>query len=126
MKSQQHGTSASEIEVTNISPHGFWLWLAGRELLRVARAFAATCVLVTKGERLGRCTLSRERCETRNDTRIAHIRHAIYTSDIAVTIHNDFSPPRVENRASRLAFPCKSEAPRDTHAFSQRASLRCF
>jgi hypothetical protein len=32
MKSQRHGTTALEIEVTNISPHGFWLWLAGREL----------------------------------------------------------------------------------------------
>ena len=32
MKSQPHGASASEIEVTNISPHGFWLWLAGREI----------------------------------------------------------------------------------------------
>ena len=32
MKSQQHGVNASEIEVTNISGHGFWLWLAGREL----------------------------------------------------------------------------------------------
>lgn len=32
MKSQRHGARASEIEVTNISRHGFWLWLAGREL----------------------------------------------------------------------------------------------
>jgi Protein of unknown function (DUF2442) len=32
MKSQQHGVNALEIEVTNISKHGFWLWLAGREL----------------------------------------------------------------------------------------------
>jgi hypothetical protein len=24
--------NASEVEVTNISRHGFWLWLAGREL----------------------------------------------------------------------------------------------
>jgi len=32
MKSQQHGANASEIEVTNISRHGFWLWIAGREL----------------------------------------------------------------------------------------------
>jgi len=32
MKSQQHGANVSEIEVTNISVHGFWLWLAGREL----------------------------------------------------------------------------------------------
>lgn len=32
MKSQQHGANASEVEVTNISAHGFWLWIAGREL----------------------------------------------------------------------------------------------
>ena len=32
MKSRQHGESTSEVEVTNISAHGFWLWLRGREL----------------------------------------------------------------------------------------------
>ena len=32
MKSRRHGVHASEVEVTNISPHGFWLWLAEREL----------------------------------------------------------------------------------------------
>jgi len=32
MKSQPHGGNTSEIEVTNISRHGVWLWLAGREL----------------------------------------------------------------------------------------------
>jgi len=32
MKSQQPGVNASEVEVTNISSHGFWLWLADREL----------------------------------------------------------------------------------------------
>jgi len=32
MKSKPHGASALEVEVTNISSHGFWLWLAGREL----------------------------------------------------------------------------------------------
>lgn len=32
MKSQRHGIHDSEVEVTNISRHGFWLWLAGREL----------------------------------------------------------------------------------------------
>jgi hypothetical protein len=32
MKSQQHGVPASEVEVTNISRRGFWLWLGGREL----------------------------------------------------------------------------------------------
>ena len=32
MKSETHGSATSEIEVTNISPHGFWLLLGGREL----------------------------------------------------------------------------------------------
>ena len=32
MKSQPLGESTSRVEVTNISQHGFWLWLAGREL----------------------------------------------------------------------------------------------
>src|SRR6185369_2747488 len=32
MKSQPHGLNTSEVEVTNISRHGFWLWLGGREL----------------------------------------------------------------------------------------------
>ena len=32
MRSQQRGEHVLEIEVTNISSHGFWLWLAGREL----------------------------------------------------------------------------------------------
>ena len=32
MKSQKRGARTLEIEVTNISSHGFWLWLAGREL----------------------------------------------------------------------------------------------
>jgi len=32
MKSQPLGDGTSEVEVTNISRHGFWLWLAGREL----------------------------------------------------------------------------------------------
>ena len=32
MKSQRHGESTSDVEVTNISAHGFWLWLRGREL----------------------------------------------------------------------------------------------
>jgi hypothetical protein len=27
-----HGGATSEVEVTNISRHGFWLWLSGREL----------------------------------------------------------------------------------------------
>ncbi|HET7436556.1 MAG TPA: DUF2442 domain-containing protein [Thermoanaerobaculia bacterium] len=32
MKSQLHGAHTSAVEVTNISAHGFWLWLSGREL----------------------------------------------------------------------------------------------
>jgi hypothetical protein len=32
MKSKPHGLNTSEVEVTNISRHGFWLWLGGREL----------------------------------------------------------------------------------------------
>ncbi|HJQ35904.1 MAG TPA: DUF2442 domain-containing protein [Thermoanaerobaculia bacterium] len=32
MKSQPPGVSTSEVEVTNISSHGFWLWLFGRKL----------------------------------------------------------------------------------------------
>jgi hypothetical protein len=31
-KSETLGKSTSEVEVTNISAHGFWLYLAGREL----------------------------------------------------------------------------------------------
>ena len=30
--SESLGTSTSEVEVTNISRHGFWLWLRDREL----------------------------------------------------------------------------------------------
>ncbi len=32
MKSEQRGTATSNVEVTNISPHGFWILLGGREL----------------------------------------------------------------------------------------------
>jgi len=32
MKSAGHGTSTSLVEVTNISPHGFWLFVGEREL----------------------------------------------------------------------------------------------
>ena len=32
MKSQKHGINTSEVEVTNVSKHGFWLLLAEREL----------------------------------------------------------------------------------------------
>jgi hypothetical protein len=32
MKSPQHGVSTSDVEITNISRHGFWIWLGNREL----------------------------------------------------------------------------------------------
>jgi hypothetical protein len=32
MKSHTRGESTSQVEVTNISAHGFWVWLAAREL----------------------------------------------------------------------------------------------
>ena len=32
MKSNQPGTATSAVEVTNISPHGFWILLGGREI----------------------------------------------------------------------------------------------
>ncbi len=32
MKSAKHGNLTSQVEVTNISKHGFWLLLDGREL----------------------------------------------------------------------------------------------
>jgi hypothetical protein len=31
-RSEPHGPSTSAVEVTNISRHGFWLWLRDREL----------------------------------------------------------------------------------------------
>jgi len=31
-KSEPHGSVTSAVEVTNISRHGFWLWLGDREL----------------------------------------------------------------------------------------------
>lgn len=31
-KSEQRGTATSDVEVTNITRHGFWLWLRDREL----------------------------------------------------------------------------------------------
>lgn len=31
MKSKKHGTTTSEIEVTNVSTHGFWILLADKE-----------------------------------------------------------------------------------------------
>jgi len=32
MKSEQRGSATSNVEVTNISPHGFWILLGEREL----------------------------------------------------------------------------------------------
>jgi Protein of unknown function (DUF2442) len=32
MKSEMHGRSTSPAEVTNVSPHGFWLFVGNREL----------------------------------------------------------------------------------------------
>jgi hypothetical protein len=31
MKSEIIGSDISAVEVLNVSPHGFWLWVAGRE-----------------------------------------------------------------------------------------------
>ena len=31
MRSSAHGTSTSNVEVLNISPHGIWLWVKGKE-----------------------------------------------------------------------------------------------
>jgi hypothetical protein len=31
MKSELIGSDISAVEVLNVSPHGFWLWVAGRE-----------------------------------------------------------------------------------------------
>jgi hypothetical protein len=31
-KSDRPGAATSDVEVTNVSRHGFWLWLGGREL----------------------------------------------------------------------------------------------
>jgi len=38
-KSERLGIGTSEVEVTNISAHGFWLYLAGRELFVSFRYF---------------------------------------------------------------------------------------
>src|SRR5438128_10836623 len=32
MRSAPHGASTSQVEVTNISPHGFWMFIGDREL----------------------------------------------------------------------------------------------
>ena len=39
VKSEKRGQITSEVEVTNISAHGFWLYLAGRELFVSFREF---------------------------------------------------------------------------------------
>ncbi len=39
MKSEQRGAATSRVEVTNISPQGFWLLLAGRELFVAFKDF---------------------------------------------------------------------------------------
>lgn len=31
-KSEMRGTTTSDVEVTNVSRHGLWIWLGGREL----------------------------------------------------------------------------------------------
>ena len=38
-KSEKLGIATSEVEVTNISAHGFWVYLAGRELFLSFRQF---------------------------------------------------------------------------------------
>ena len=40
MKSGQRGAATSQVEVTNISPHGFWLLLDDRELFVPFKDFA--------------------------------------------------------------------------------------
>jgi len=37
--SERRGTSTSAAEVTNVSPHGLWLWLDGRELFLSFKEF---------------------------------------------------------------------------------------
>lgn len=39
MKSAAHGPSTSPVEVTNVSPHGFWLFIGQRELFVPFRDF---------------------------------------------------------------------------------------
>jgi len=39
LKSEKPGHVTSEVEVTNISAHGFWLYLSGRELFVSFREF---------------------------------------------------------------------------------------
>ena len=39
MKSELPGTSTSQVEVTNISKHGFWLLLSDRELFLAFESF---------------------------------------------------------------------------------------
>ena len=39
MKSAAHGSSTSPVEVTNVSPHGFWLFVGERELFVAFKEF---------------------------------------------------------------------------------------
>ena len=39
MKSAAHGPSTSPVEVTNVSPHGFWLFIGEREMFVSFRDF---------------------------------------------------------------------------------------
>src|SRR6267142_6843263 len=39
MKSAAHGASTSPVEVTNVSPHGFWLFVHQRELSVALQGF---------------------------------------------------------------------------------------
>jgi hypothetical protein len=39
MKSALHGRSTSDVEVTNISAHGLWLWLGDREIFLAHELF---------------------------------------------------------------------------------------
>ena len=54
MKSMQHGRNTSAVEVTNISPHGFWLLIGEQERFVSFKAFPwfreATIAALTKVE----------------------------------------------------------------------------
>ncbi|MFN2442544.1 MAG: DUF2442 domain-containing protein [Thermoanaerobaculia bacterium] len=57
MTSATHGTGTSDAEVTNISPHGFWLLLSGRELFVPFEQFPwfrnATVAQIVEVQKLG-------------------------------------------------------------------------
>ncbi|MGZ5475652.1 MAG: DUF2442 domain-containing protein, partial [Thermoanaerobaculia bacterium] len=56
MKSKQRGAATSLVEVTNISPQGFWLLLGGRELFVPFKEFPwfkeASVAKISRVERL--------------------------------------------------------------------------